>query len=142
MHQHFCIAQNQDFIIYFKWGGSKNPFTAAVTDGWASIHHTFQSVPSDCLPEQNENPSSEAEYVLPAQVHKPLSTLSFTIQITLIQQKARAHLFAFSTVSIVVGMCKITMTHMGSLHSSQYIQIMTITKQNEFNCNLRLISQY
>ncbi len=41
-----------------------------MTDGWASIHNTFQSVPLDCFPEQNENLYNKAEYILPAQVHK------------------------------------------------------------------------
>lgn len=41
-----------------------------MTDGWASIHNTFQSVPLDCFPELNENPYNKAEYILLAQVHK------------------------------------------------------------------------
>lgn len=53
-----------------KGGESRNLLIAIVTDGWASIHNTFQSVPLDCFPEQNENLYNQAEYILPAQVHK------------------------------------------------------------------------
>lgn len=34
---------------------------------------TFQSVPLDCFPEQNENLYNKAEYILPGQVHKRYS---------------------------------------------------------------------
>lgn len=59
------------FSISQRRGGKKKKcLIVIVTDGWASIHNTFQSVPLDCFPEQNENPYNKAEYILPAQVHQ------------------------------------------------------------------------